>query len=66
MPYADVHVHGTAGMAGGGVVGGFKEELALACIVPKILTELCMNTRALPPPSWLIHQTALASWIPEA
>ena len=34
--------------------------------VSKILTGLRMNTQKLPPPSWLIHQTALASWIPEA
>lgn len=54
------------GVGGRGIVGGFEEELALACIVPKILPELRMNTQALPPPSWLIHQTALASWIPEA
>lgn len=32
----------------------------------QILTGLLMSTQRLPPPSWLIHQTALASWIPEA
>lgn len=69
-PHADVRVRrGAAGAGCWGVlvgVGGFEGELAFACIVPKILTELRMNTQALPPPSWLIHQTALASWIPEA
>lgn len=32
----------------------------------QILTGLCMNTQTLPPPSWLIHQTELVSWVPEA
>jgi len=32
----------------------------------QILTGLRMNAQTLPPPSWLIHQTALASWVPEA